>query len=346
MPKNLFHRQNRERKKVLRPIRTPRNRFRGDRKGKGKLVAKVGDLISVRPEIFDGPDGAYSSQFPGLVFGTVNSISSTGIANVTWVEDGSANDCKLRADLTVVKPKRTVKAVVARIIAFLIKGKPLKKLKSGFPKDFFEVLVREDWRKWVDAVKKELEAWDDNNAVEIVDIKSVPATAKIVPLGELYTIKRDGTYTFRQCLMGNLLRAGIDYDNNFLTTISSTGITVYYSMATTSAKPVGGRDAVAGYLQTTEQFDIYAFLPTHADYSCLDYEDIAKLRISFLRVLETDGIQGIKKLAQKQRKEYRASPTKVYKCNASIYGNQSAGMEFEKVMNSVHITTADDTNST
>jgi len=111
-------------------------------------------------------------------------------------------------------------------------------------------------------------------------------------------------------------------------------------MATTSAKPVGGWDAVAGYLQTTEQFDIYAFLPTHADYSCLDYEDIAKLRISFLRVLETDGIQGIKKLAQKQRKEYRASPTKVYKCNASIYGNQSAGMEFEKLMNSVHITTA------
>jgi len=199
--------------------------FRGDRKGKGKLVAKVGDLISVRPEIFDGPDGAYSSQFPGLVFGTVNSINSKGIANVTWVEDGSSNDCKLR-DLTVVKTKRTVKAVVAGIIAFLTKGKPLKKLRSDFPKDFFEVLVREDWRKWVEAVKKELEAWDDNNAVEIVDIKSVPATAKIVPLGELYSIKRDGTYKFRQYLMGNLLRAGIDYDNNFSTTISSTGITV------------------------------------------------------------------------------------------------------------------------
>ncbi len=100
-------------------------------KGKGKQVAKVGDLISVRPEIFDGPDGAYSSQFPELVLGTVNSISPKGIANITWVDDGSANDCKLR-NLTVVKPKRTVKAVVARVKAFLTKGKPLKKLKVIF----------------------------------------------------------------------------------------------------------------------------------------------------------------------------------------------------------------------
>ena len=74
--------------------------------------------------------------------------------------------------------------------------------------------------------------------------------------------------------MGNLLREGIDYDNNFSTTISSTGITIFYSLATTSARQVGGWDAVARYLQTTEQFDIYAFLPTHADYSRLDYEDI------------------------------------------------------------------------
>jgi hypothetical protein len=68
-----------------------------------------------------------------------------------------------------------------------------------------------------------------------------------------------------QYLMGNLLRAGVDYNNNFSTTIPSTGITVFYAMATTSCKQVGGWDAVAGYLQTAEQFDIYAFLPTHAD---------------------------------------------------------------------------------
>ena len=310
------------------------------RKGKGKLIAKVGDLISVSPKLFDDESGSYSKEFPELVHGTVNSIDKKGIANITWVEDGSSNECKLR-DLTVVKQKRDVKSVVAGIIALLIKGKSLKRKEdNGFPKDFFEVLVRDDWRKWVEAIKKELEAWDDNNAVEEVDIQLVPVTAKIVPLGELYTMKRDGTYKYRQYLMGNLLREGIDYDNNFSTTISSTGITVFFSMATTSAKQVGGWDAVAGYLQTTEQFDIYAYLPTHADYSKLEYEEIAKLRHSFLKVFKVEGIQGIKNLARNFKREYRASPTKVYKCNSSIYGNQSAGMEFEKLMNSVHIDTA------
>jgi hypothetical protein len=137
-----------------------------------------------------------------------------------------------------------------------------------------------------------------------------------------------------------LLREGIDYDNNFSTTISSTGITVFFAMATTSSKPVGGWDAVAGYLQTTEQFDIFAFLPTHADYSNLEYEDIAKLRHSFLQIMKTDGIEGVKRFARNYRKQHRSNPSKVYKCNSSIYGNQSAGMEFEKLMNSVHIYTA------
>jgi hypothetical protein len=72
----------------------------------------------------------------------------------------------------------------------------------------------------------------------------------------------------------------------------------------------------------------------------LEYEEIAKLRMSFLKVFKADGIQGIKKLARNFKKEYRTNPTKVYKCNSSIYGNQSAGMEFEKLMNSVHIVTA------
>ncbi len=87
--------------------------------------------------------------------------------------------------------------------------------EKEWPKTFFEVLVRTDWRKWVEAVKREVEAWNDNNAVTIVPIVDVPLTAKTVPLGELYSIKRDSTYKFRQYIMGNLLRAGIDYDNNF-----------------------------------------------------------------------------------------------------------------------------------
>ncbi len=65
-------------------------------------------------------------------------------------------------------------------------------------------------------MKKEIAGWDDNRAVILVNIEDVPASAKIVPLGELYTIKRNGTYKFWQYLMGNLLRPGVDFQDNLL----------------------------------------------------------------------------------------------------------------------------------
>jgi hypothetical protein len=121
-------------------------------KGKHKLVAKVGDLVSVPPEIFDDEPGSYSSTHPERCYGTVSSIDKKGIAKVLWVQDGSSNDCKLR-DLTVVKRKFATETIVA----MLIEGNKVAfapKDKNDWPKDFFEVLVRSDWRKWVEAVKR------------------------------------------------------------------------------------------------------------------------------------------------------------------------------------------------
>ena len=285
---------------------------------KGNRLAKVGDLISVSPEIFDGETpGSYSQQYPERVYGTVKAIAKNGLASVIWVEDGSADDCKLK-DLKVEKEKFTTETIIARIVALLVEGDKVSITpvdEATMPKNFFEVLVRSDWRLWVEAVKKELDAWDDNNAVTITPISEVPLNAKIVPLGELYSIKRDKTYKFRQYIMGNLLRPGIDFDNNFSTTISSTGTTVFFSLGATSNKPIGGWDAIAGYLQTTEQFGIYAYLPSHAEYSSLDYSEIAQMRSSFLKIFKTDGMKGIRQWAANHKKQYRSNPDKVYKCN-------------------------------
>ncbi len=71
-----------------------------------------------------------------------------------WVEDGSINDCKLR-DLTVVQRKFATETIVA----MLIEGNKVAfapKDKDDWPKDFFEVLVRSDWRKWVEDVNVEV----------------------------------------------------------------------------------------------------------------------------------------------------------------------------------------------
>jgi hypothetical protein len=120
----------------------------------------------------------------------------------------------------------------ASVLVHLMEGERITfdaNAKEAWPKNFFGALVRSDWRKWVEAIKKELAGWDENNAVTLVDIADVPHTAKIVPLGELYTIKRCGRHKHRQCLMGNLLREGKDFGETFSTTVSHPGICTFYS---------------------------------------------------------------------------------------------------------------------
>ena len=44
--------------------------------------------------------------------------------------------------------------------------------KLPWPKHFFDALMRSDWRKWMEATKKEMAGWDDNDAYELVDTAS------------------------------------------------------------------------------------------------------------------------------------------------------------------------------
>ena len=146
----------------------------------------------------------------------------------------------------------------------------------------------------------------------VVDIQDVPAGAKVVPLGELYTIKRDGRYKFRQYLMGNLLREGLDFAETFSTTVSGSGICTFYSLATTCEKEVWGWDAVCGYLQAKEQYDVFAFLPSHHAYSSLEYEELGKLRQEFTKLVSKEGQEGLRKFAAKHRRDSRTNPKQVY----------------------------------
>jgi hypothetical protein len=50
------------------------------------------------------------------------------------------------------------------------------KHEEAWPKDFLEVLVRSDLRKWIEAVKAEIQSWSDNDAVEIGMFKDVPTS--------------------------------------------------------------------------------------------------------------------------------------------------------------------------
>jgi hypothetical protein len=65
--------------------------------------------------------------------------------------------------------------------------------KLPWPKHFFEALTCSDWRRWVEAVRKEMDSWAENDAVTEMKSELMVPGAPLIPLGELYSLKRDGT---------------------------------------------------------------------------------------------------------------------------------------------------------
>jgi hypothetical protein len=65
---------------------------------------------------------------------------------------------------------------------------------------------------------------------------------------------------------------------------------------------------VTGFLQAQEQFDLYAYLPSHGSYSSLSYEELALLREKLLKLVEKDGMIVLKKFAAMHKRESRVNP--------------------------------------
>jgi hypothetical protein len=159
----------------------------------------------------------------------------------------------------------------------------------------------------------------------------------VLPLGELFTIKRNGKYKFRQIALGNLLKEGKDYAETFASTISGDGIRWFCALAASCGRRIYGWDAKTGYLQTVQRIPIYAYLPSHHGYSNLTFEKLAELRNQLIRLLKKDGIEGVKRFSRSMRNERRIRPKTVLKLNRSIYGVPDAGQSFAMFMQSLHL---------
>ncbi len=72
---------------------------------------------------------------------------------------------------------------------------------GNLSRDFWQALVSPQWREWVNAVKAEIESWDLFEAAEEVSFDDMERGATIIPLGELFTVKRTGKHKFRQIAM-------------------------------------------------------------------------------------------------------------------------------------------------
>ena len=186
---------------------------------------------------------------------------------------------------------------------------------------FFECLVRKDWREWAEAVKRELQGWIDNDAVTVVNIKDIPHDAKIIPLCELYTIKRDGRYKLRQITLGNLLRKGGvgqkgHYYDTWSSTISGSGIRMFCAIACALNKQVGEYDVSTAYLQGQRSSNLFAYAPSHYGFSDLEMEDIGVLRLDLLAYVKEHGEDALKWLCRKMADTKTAST--VLKLNVPI----------------------------
>jgi hypothetical protein len=124
---------------------------------------------------------------------------------------------------------------------------------GSWPEEFLQAMISKDWREWVMAVKAEIESWNLFDAAEEVTYHSMERGVTLIPLGELFSRKRNGKFKFRQIAMGNMLKPGRDYGETFSTTISGDGLRWFFSLASTCGKKVYGWDATTGYLQAEQR---------------------------------------------------------------------------------------------
>ena len=108
-------------------------------------------------------------------------------------------------------------------------------------------------------------------------------------------------------------------------------------MACATDKLIHGLDAVTGFLQAREQFNLYAFIPSHGHYSSLSYEQLAEVRKNLLKLVSKDGLDGLKKFAAAHKRESRSNPKTCYSLNSSIYGAPSANHEWEMLFQHAHV---------
>ena len=106
------------------------------------------------------------------------------MCRVCWVNDGTTTEI-LAKDLVLVKRKTSADVIMA--ICMQVGDVAMFEAadKSSWPKDFFSALVKSDWRRWVEAVKKEIGAWGANDTYELIPALDMTPGASVVPLGEL-----------------------------------------------------------------------------------------------------------------------------------------------------------------
>lgn len=190
-----------------------------------------------------------------------------------------------------------------------------------YPKTTWDALVRDTWRKWMTAIRKEHQGWVESNAFEIVDRDDMEEGSMCVDILEIFSKKRTGIEKFRACLRGDQLRKDIDYKTTFSATVTADSIRIFFSLATQLGKQVHGGDVRCAYLQSKQRIPIYAFLPSYIDLVDLSWEELGEIRKGLLSILEQGGPRAIREYVRTKRRGSR----RVLRLLSSVYGTPDAG---------------------
>ena len=111
------------------------------------ITFTVGDTVSADSKLFDGDKpGSYSLDHPELQIGEIIKVwNNKGIAQIKWL-DGSKSYQKT-ADLMIQKMKNVVAYLVGVMMACGPKKAEDPNDKNLWPKDFFQAMVKPDWRE-------------------------------------------------------------------------------------------------------------------------------------------------------------------------------------------------------
>ena len=149
-------------------------------------------------------------------------------------------------------------------------------------------------------------------------------------------MKRDGRYKFRQIAFGNMLRPGKGYGETFASTVSADGMRWFFALACSTNLQIFGWDATTGYLQADLEIAVYAYLPSHHEYSEMPMEELAVLRQQLLTLVEKEGPKGLKEFVALHRRNTRKNPDKALELRKSVYSIPSSGNSFAMLMKSTH----------
>jgi hypothetical protein len=58
--------------------------------------------------------------------------------------------------------------------------------KVAPPRNFFECLLRDDWKPWLESIRREMKGWEENDAFEEIDFDDASLDHPVLELAELF----------------------------------------------------------------------------------------------------------------------------------------------------------------